>query len=176
MAYITNGDNMKKLKYVVVALAVFLLMGCTMSNTPTSKVEDLFSKYQTLDNDIKSDIEDVLKEQNLTDTQVERYKKLLEDQYRNLTYEIKNEKIDGDHAIVTVQIEVIDYKKSISDLTYDSTKYTKESYDDAKLDLLEKAKDKVTYTLELGVTKDKNNNWRLDSLSNADIKKIQGMY
>ena len=117
-----------------------------------------------------------LKEQNLTDTQVERYKKLLEDQYRNLTYEIKNEKIDGDHAIVTVQIEVIDYKKSISDLTYDSTKYTKESYDDAKLDLLEKAKDKVTYTLELGVTKDKNNNWRLDSLSNADIKKIQGMY
>ena len=49
-------------------------------------------------------------------------------------------------------------------------------YDDAKLDLLEKAKDKVTYTLELGVTKDKNNNWRLDSLSNADIKKIQGMY
>ena len=128
---------MKKLKYVVVALAVFLLMGCTMSNTPTSKVEDLFSKYQTLDNDIKSDINEVLKEQNLTDTQVERYKKLLEDQYRNLTYEIKNEKIDGDHAIVTVQIEVIDYKKSISDLTYDSTKYTKESYDDAKLDLLE---------------------------------------
>ena len=83
MAYITNGDNMKKLKYVVVALAVFLLMGCTMSNTPTSKVEDLFSKYQTLDNDIKSDINEVLKEQNLTDTQVERYKKLLEDQYRN---------------------------------------------------------------------------------------------
>lgn len=39
-----------------------------------------------------------------------------------------------------------------------------------------KTKDKVTYTLELGVTKDKNNNWRLDSLSNADIKKIQGMY
>lgn len=63
-----------------------------MSNTPTSKVEDLFSKYQTLDNDIKSDIKEVLKEQNLTDTQVERYKKLLEDQYRNLTYEIKNEK------------------------------------------------------------------------------------
>ena len=81
---------MKKLKYVVVSLAVFLLMGCTMSNTPTSKVEDLFSKYQTLDNDIKSDINEVLKEQNLTDTQVERYKKLLEDQYRNLTYEIKN--------------------------------------------------------------------------------------
>ena len=64
MAYITNGDNMKKLKYIVVALAVFLLMGCTMSNTPTSKVEDLFSKYQTLDNDIKSDINEVLKEQN----------------------------------------------------------------------------------------------------------------
>ena len=62
MAYITNGDNMKKLKYIVVSLAVFLLMGCTMSNTPTSKVEDLFSKYQTLDNDIKSDINEVLEE------------------------------------------------------------------------------------------------------------------
>ena len=131
---------------------------------------------ETMEKAVVRELQEELKEQNLTDTQVERYKKLLEDQYRNLTYEIKNEKIDGDHAIVTVQIEVIDYKKSISDLTYDSTKYTKESYDDAKLDLLEKAKDKVTYTLELGVTKDKNNNWRLDSLSNADIKKIQGMY
>ena len=42
-----------------------------MANTPTSKVEALFNKYQTLDKDIKSGIEDILNEQINTYEDVE---------------------------------------------------------------------------------------------------------
>lgn len=166
---------MKK-KIFLLAMITILLIGCSMSNTPTSKVEELFSKYQRLDNDINNGINTVLDEQNLTDIHKERYRRLLEDQYRNLSYEIKNETIDGNTATVIVEIEVIDYKKTISDLTFDSMIYTKESFDEEKLDRLEAAKDKVTYTLELTLTKDSEGTWKLDALTNEQIKKIQGMY
>ena len=97
----------------IVSLFIFLLLlvGCSLSNSPTSKVEELLNKYQTLDSDIKSGIDDVLKEENLNDSQKERYRKVIEKQYRNLAYEIKDERIDGDTATITVEIEVIDYKK-----------------------------------------------------------------
>ena len=147
-----------------------------MSNTPTSRVEELFMKYQKLDNDITSGIENVLEEQNLTETHKERYRKLLEKQYKNLSYEIKDEIIDGNTATVVVEIEVMDYKGTINDLTFDSSLYTKESFDEEKLNRLEGASNKVTYTIELTLTKDEEGSWRLDALTNEQIKKIQGMY
>lgn len=170
---------MKKILLVglTLILTLILAVGCSLSNTPTSKVEELFSKYQMLDDDIDEEINDLLETETLTSAQKERYRKLIEDQYKNLTYEIKNEEIDGDTATVTVQIEVIDYRKSISELNTDAnTNFDVLEYNNQKLDKLENAKDKVIYTLDLIVLKDKNENWKLASLSQNDIKKIQGMY
>ncbi len=147
-----------------------------MGNTPTATVENLFTKYQRFDNDIENGINKILDEQNMTNDARSRYYKLLEKQYRSLTYEIKDERIDGNKATVIVEIEVIDYKKMINDLTFDSSLYTKDSFDNEKLNRLESAEDKVTYTLELSLTKDEDNMWKLDALTNEEIKKIQGMY
>ena len=147
-----------------------------MANTATSKVEELFTKYQTLDSDIDSGIESVLDEQNLSNAQKDRYRAILEKQYKNLTYQIKEEIIDGDTATVVTEIEVTDLKKSISDLVYDSEIYTKQTYDEEKLNRLENAKDKVKYTLELRLSKNKDDEWELNALTNEEIKKIQGMY
>lgn len=147
-----------------------------MTNTPTSKVEDLFNKYQTLDADINTGINTILDEQNLSNTQKERYRDILEKQYKNLTYQIKDEIIDGETATVVAEIEVTDLKKTIKDLVFDSAIYTKETFDEEKLNRLEEAKDKVKYTLELTLTKDSNDEWKLDALTNENIKKIQGMY
>jgi len=147
-----------------------------MANNPTSITENLFTKYLTVDKDINTGINTVLDEQNLTVAHRERYRKLLENQYKNLSYEIKDELVDGDTATVLVEIEVIDYKRAISDLTFDSTIYTKESFDEEKLNRLEQAKDKVKYTLELTLTKDNEGSWNLNALTNEQIKKIQGMY
>ena len=93
-----------------------------------------------------------------------------------MTYEIKEERIDGNNATVITEIEVLDYKNAIGDLTFDSTIYTKESYDEEKLNRLENASSKVTYTMELTLTKDKDDNWHLNALTNEQIKKIQGMF
>lgn len=153
-----------------------MLVGCTMGNSPTSRVEDLFTKYQKLDEDISMGIDNVVNQQDLTKEHKERYRKLLERQYKNLSYEIKDELIDGDNATVLVEIEVVDYKKAISDLTFDSDSYTKESYDEEKLGRLEKAQDKVKYTLEVKVKKDNDGNWKVEALTPEQIKKIQGMY
>ena len=167
---------MKK-KLLLFALPIFLLIGCEMANTPTSKVENLFTKYQKVDTDIDKGIDSILEEQNLTNERKDRYRDVLEKQYKNLTYQIKDEEIDGDTATVTVEIEVTDLKKSINDLVYDSNIYTKDTYDEEKLNRLEKAKDKVKYTLELTLTKsDRDEEWKLNALTNEDIKKIQGMY
>ena len=166
---------MKKKIFLLIAVTL-LLIGCDMANSPTSVVDDLFSKYQKLDSDINAGINTILEEQNLTSEHKERYRILLEKQYKNLSYEIKNEKIDGNNATITTEIEVIDYKRAISDLTFDSSIYTKETFDEEKLNRLEAAKDKVTYTIDLTLHKDNDNKWKLNALTNEQIKKIQGMY
>ncbi len=170
---------MKKIILLGVTIITLLtiLVGCSLSNTPTSKVEELFSKYQRLDTDISDEIDTLLSTETLTNDQKDRYRKLIENQYRNLTYEIKDEKTDGDIAVVTTQIEVLDYRKAISELNTEvGNDYDILEYNNKKLDKLEEVKDKVAYTIEINVVKDDNGNWKLSNLSSNDIKKIQGMY
>ena len=165
-----------KRKILLFLIPLLFLVGCEMSNTPKAKIENLMMKYQKLDGDISSGINNILDEQTMTDTQKDRYRNLIEKQYKNLSYEIKNETIDGDNATVTVEIEVIDYKRAINDLLFDSSIYTKETYDDEKLNRLENAIDKVTYSLDISLSKDEEGTWKINALTNEDIKKIQGMF
>ena len=166
----------KKLLLFALPILFIFVVGCEMANTPTSKVEDLFTKYQKLDTDIDNGINNILDEQNLSESQKERYRKILENQYKNLTYQIKEETIDGDNATITAEIEVTDLKKSLEGLVFDSTIYTKETFDEERLNRLEQAKDKVKYTLDLTLTRGSNDEWKLNALTNEQIKKIQGMY
>lgn len=166
-------------KIISLFMFLLLLVGCSLSNTPTSKVEELLSKYQMLDNDIKLGIDDILEEETLTTEQRNRYKSIIEKQYKNLAYEIKNEAIDGDVATITTEIEVLDYKKGVNEVNSNyqgRDDYTVEEYNNTKLDTLEKTKEKVTYTIDFEVIKDQDGNWKLMSLDNETIKKIQGMY
>ena len=103
-------------KIIGIFIFLLLLVGCSLSNSPTSKVEDLLTKYQTLDKDIVNGINSIIEEENFTSIQKDRYKKIIEKQYKNLTYEIKNERIDGETASVTTEIEVIDYKKVVNEV------------------------------------------------------------
>ena len=45
-----------------------------------------------------------------------------------------------------------------------------------QLKRLKDVKDKIKYTLEIEVNKDEAGNWKIVNLTDADIKKIQGMY
>lgn len=172
---------------------LFLLTGCScgnaelMKDTPTNKVEKFFSNYQTLNEDVLTQLNEVVESQeDFSDEQKQKYKEIMKDHYKNLTYEIKDEVIDGDNATVVVEIEVTDYSKIMSDAdTYLETNptqfndeegnYNVSLFNDYRLEQLKKASDKVKYTLNLTLTK-VDDEWIMDEISDTDENKILGMY
>ena len=166
-------------KMLLLLIMSFVFLGCEFNNTPTSKVEELMAKYQGLDIDIEDEIENVLSDEMLTLEQKNDFKKLLREQYKNMNYEVKDERIDGDNAIVTVEIEVLDFKEAITvvDNRYIGREdYTIEEYNGDKIEELKKTKEKITYTLEIELVKNSDGEWKVNRLSNIEKKKIQGMY
>lgn len=69
-------------KIISIFIFLLLLVGCSLSNSPTSKVEDLLTKYQTLDKDIVNGINSIIEEENFTSIQKDRYKRLLKSNIR----------------------------------------------------------------------------------------------
>ena len=182
------GDKMKKM--LIAFIMVLFLTGCNndLMNTPTKRVETMLNNYVTLDEEVVDDLDNTLLEETvMTNEQKSRYKDILKRQYQNLSYEIKDEIIDGDTATVEVEINVYDYRKIIDEaddylnnnqdefLTEDGTTTDISKFNDYKLDLLEKAKDKVTYTLNLTLKK-VDDKWTLDDLTDTEISKIHGLY
>ena len=164
---------MKKRFLMLVIFCFSILVGCTLGNTPTSKAEDLLSKYQMLDDDISVSYSNLTTDTGLSQDLRARYEELVRKQYRNLSYEVKEEEIDGDTAIVTVQIEVMDYKTII--YKYDNSDYTQERYHELVLDDLESAKEKITYTIRFNLSKDDDDMWQVDDLSTTDREKLLGI-
>ena len=179
---------MKKI-IVPIILSFILFTGCgeKLNNTPTKQVEMFFMNYQTLNQKVIDDLDNVLKNDNtMTNDQKEKYKEIMKKHYKNLTYDIKDEVIDGDNATVTVEIEVTDYSKIMTDadtyLSEHPEKFNNEEgvYDVSlftkyRLEKLKEAKDKVKYTLNLTLTK-VNDEWVMDTISDTDESKIHGMY
>ena len=106
--------------------------------------------------------------------------------YQNLSYEIKDSRVDGDKATVTVEIEVTDYSKVIAatkvyleankkEFLDESGNYDNTKFNDYRLEELSKTKDKVKYTLDLTLTK-KDGEWKLDPITSDIEDKIHGIY
>lgn len=108
---------MKKiLKYLFTITLIIALSACSMGNTPTKKVENFLDKYKNNDTNVMSQLKEMINSDNLMDdTQKDTYSGIIKKQYSDLTYEIKNEKIDGNSAIVTAEIEVYDFYKANKD-------------------------------------------------------------
>lgn len=102
--------------FILLSVSLLIFAGCgNTMNTPTSKVEEFLGKYQKLDKNVISELDEVLKkEDSMSDEQKKEYKILLEKQYQNLSYKIKNEEVEGATATVDVEIEVLDYQTSIN--------------------------------------------------------------
>ena len=176
---------MKKL--IGICLCI-LLCGCNdLSNTPTKKTEEFLKKYQALDNSVLTDLDNVLNSDNtLNENQKIMYKDIMKKHYQNLSYEIKNETIDGDEAIVTVEISVTDFKKVLDEANnymnnnmeefYDENgNYSISKFNDYKLNKLKDAKDKVRYTLEISLSK-VNDEWQVNTQNQITYDKINGIF
>lgn len=176
------------MKKIIVILSILLIMtGCgKLSNTPTKRVEELFDNYKMLNENVIKQLNEIVdKDERFNASQKELYKDIMKKQYNNLMYEIKDEYINGDDAIVTVQITVKDFNKVLkdTDVYYEAHKEEfkdangeyQEKYVDYLLDKMKDAKESVSYTLKLNLIK-KDKKWELEELSSSDIDKINGIY
>lgn len=175
-------------KILLFILSIFLLTGCdTLMNTPTKRVENLLSKYQTQDEEVLTQLDDTLRDETLLNNeQKDRYRNLMTKQYKNLAYTVKNETIDGKTAVVEVEIEVYDYNKAItsaedyllnnaSEFQDDIGQVNNTQYNDYKITQMEGVKDKVTYTINFTLSK-VDDKWFIDDLTETERMKIHGLY
>ncbi|MBR1718701.1 MAG: hypothetical protein IJ715_05475 [Bacilli bacterium] len=177
---------MKKILLTIMTIIMFSGCSGTLLNTPTKKVEMFFNKYQSLDDDVMNQLKDVVNNEiSFTKEQGLSYIEIMKKHYQSLKYRIKDEVIDGNTAVVTVEIEVIDY----SDILKNADNYLKENesefmkngkideklFNDYRLNKLKSAKDKVKYTIDMTLT-NVDGKWELDEVSRDTKDKIHGVY
>ena len=171
-----------KNKILVFSLLLFslILFGCEFNNTPTKKVESLLMKYQNNSESVSKELDDYVKSEEIDLAYQDKYKEVFLKQYRDLKYEIKDEKIDGNTAEVTAQIEVYDYYKTQTEVSTYITNHQDEFNTNGifdnnkvleyKIKELTNTKDKVTYTIVFNLTK-VNDTWTIDNLSEEELEK-----
>ena len=177
---------MKKILLLIIGLII--LTGCNeLSNTPTKRVEDFLRKYQALDNDVLTDLDRVIENEiNFTNEQRERYRDIMRKHYQNMSYIVKEEEINGNKAIITVEITVTDFNLAMDEssrhlmenpesFNNELGEYDITLYNNYRLDRLNEAKEKVKYTIHFVVTKT-DGQWAVDSLDNNSLDKINGSY
>ncbi len=186
-------NEVKKMKkgkiFLGFLLFCFCLTGCSdMMNTPTKRVEEYLGKYQIMDHEVLDQLDEVLKENNtLTQEQKTEYKTLLEKQYQNLSYKIKNEIVDGDTAEVTVEISVFDFEnaeRKAEEYIEENPKEFEENEEksiekemDYKIKQMKSVTDKIQYTISFHVRKDEEKKrWILDEIEEDVLLKIHGLY
>lgn len=181
-------------KWFILFFSIFLV-GCgpvrDLSNTPTRKVEEYLNNYQTYDDnvfkDIYDDVADIFNTTNLTDNEKDRYEKLMKKNYSDMTYEVKDEMVDGNNAIVTVEINVKDLakvkEKSEEYLDNHKDEFQNEeglldnnSFHKYLFEHFDKDSEMITYTLEFSLYKDEKGEWNLNPVTKEQKQKIHGTY
>ncbi len=176
---------MKFLRGMLILGAVILLNGCTINYTPSERVEDMLNRYIKNDSGIMEELDAYMEEQKLTDSQKEKYKSVIKNEYATIKYKIKDEKIDGDEAKVEAAIEVKDlymaskkageYLVEHTDEFYTNGVYDKSKFIDYKLDEMAKYSETVEYTVYIDLVK-KDGLWTIEQIDNATLEKIHGIY
>lgn len=161
-------------KFLLSLIFIIALTGCnSISNTPAKRVENYFYKYQTLDKSVLDDLKKTLTYDGIAEKDMNDYLEFMKKHYQDLTYEIKNQKIDGDKATVEVLITTRNYSSAISNA--EANKNDVYDFSAYRLDEMKKVKETTQYTLYITLTK-KENKWKIDQLSNEDLNKINGLY
>ena len=120
------------MKKFIVALMVIFLSACTLGKavTPRQKVSEFLDKYKNQNTDVISQLDETIKTDITDQKQRDRYKTLMLNQYKNMEYEIKDEIIEDDNAVVEVEITVYDYASALKN----SNTYLNEHLDEFKKD------------------------------------------
>ena len=103
------------MKKILLPLMIIFLSACslTMNESPRQKVSAFLDSYKNQDSTVLSQLEETINNEYTNDDYRQRYKTLMTNQYKNMAYEIKDEQIEGDNAVVEVEITVYDYASAI---------------------------------------------------------------
>ena len=177
---------MKKKIFLIVSLLLLVVGFVCIKKTAKGAVQDYLNQYKNLSANVISDMDDVIDNENLTDTQKEKYRDVLKKQYQDLKYDIVSEKYDGDNATVDVKIKVYDlykvqkdandYLTTSGDEFKENGVFSNDLFMDYKLDKMKKTMDTIEYNITFNVTKDDKGNYKVSDLSNTDLEKIHGVY
>lgn len=174
------------MKKIIIFILGMFLVGCSCSNPSASDtVKEYLNNYTNLSDNVLKDIDELVKEENLTDEEKAMYKEILKREYSNLVYIIENETYDGDTAEVTVKITVFDLYKAgkaaneylqahpeefLTDGEYDADKYR-----DYKLAKMKSMEDTISYNIVFKVNK-VSGDWQLEQPDAEVLEKIHGIY
>lgn len=172
-------------KILLLCICLISLCSCSLTSSPKSKVEAYLGKYNTLNEDVVSDIDNVIASENLSVGNQTIYKDVLKRQYQDMKYKIKDEKIDGDNAVVTVSITVYDLYKSqkmsstylnehINDYYVDNV-FDEENYVKYRLDNMLKTADTIDYEITFALKK-QDDSWVLNAPDTNTLEKLHGLY
>lgn len=176
-------------KILVVLCAILLFTGCSCSindNKPEEAVETFFEKYRAKDDDIITQLKETIENEDLTDDSKEKYQELMEKQYDQFAYVIKDTKEEDNEATVTVELTVLNYRSAILEaeeelknnpdkFNDEEGNFSEEKYMDYKIEKMQEVTDTTTHTIELSLTKE-NGMWDVGQLSSDDISKLHGLY
>ncbi len=175
----------KTLLITLLLVSIFLFTGCDTMNTPTKRTEEYLSRYVSLNDDVKGDIDLMVETESLNEANSKIYKDVIERQLTNLKYEIVSEEVNGDKATVTAKITVYDLVKSRGESKtyytenpndfYTDNALDKDKYSKYELDEMLKYSKTVDYTIEFNLTK-VDDVWTVDEVGNTTKEKIYGLY
>jgi hypothetical protein len=184
-----NGKKVKIIGIVILVLliliaALLLFIKLKVDNSPKSLTEKYMESYQNLDSTVLDKISYPFSDE-LSKTQKKKYIEVLKRQYGKMSFEIVDEDITDDDAIINVEFTVYDlaaaYDKATNYIEVYSTKfYENGAFSttkavDYKLASLNNCTDKVTYSVKFYYYKE-NGKWKMTDLSDSDIKKLDGTY
>ncbi len=176
-------------KILVVLCAILLFTGCSCSlndNKPEEAVDTFFEKYRAKDDDIITQLVDTIENEGLNDDAKKTYQDLMEKQYDQFAYVIKDVKEENDQATATVELTVLNYRSAVlkaeeelksnpEKFNDDEGKFSEEKYMNYKIEKMQEVTDTTTHTIELSLSKD-NGMWKVNQLSSDDISKLHGLY
>lgn len=163
---------------VVGILGIGMLLKGGDNKTPIDLTKDFFNKYKKCDSEVVNKIEYPFNDE-LTDAQLKKYKELIKSQYMALDYEIAEEHIGEEDAIVKVQFNVLDYKSSYDKATSYLSLYGQDKSDEKKVEYklkeMEKTQEKEKYSIEFTFHK-LDGKWHMMDLTDSDFQKLAGIF
>ena len=163
---------------VLIVVLVILLSSRTTKKTPIDLTLDFMNNYKNATSSVINNISYPY-DDNLTDSQLNRYKELIKSQYLGLEYEIVDENVNQVDAVIKVEFTVLDYAssydKASSYLSLYESDLSNEKKNDYKLNEMSNTKEKVTYSIEFKYYK-VDGTWNMTNLNSADYKKLAGVF